>query len=188
MNSKQQDDIVRQITKRKPGREPGTYGAEQAEPGDNARYLRYALVSLDLPPIDISDPQQVENRIREYFTYCADNDRKPSMIGMANWLGVDRGTVREWQVGTYRESTHRPVIKKAVQILEEMWVDYMQNGRVNPATGIFLGKNFFGYKDVQDVVVQPSNPYDSSTPEDTAKKYLEGMVGYEEAGNAGSVE
>lgn len=34
----------------------------------------------------------------------------------------------------------------------------MQNGKVNPASGIFLGKNMFGYKDVQDVVVTPNNP------------------------------
>lgn len=134
------------------------FGYENAEPGDNSRYLRYALASWDLPPIDISDPKQVEKRIAEYFTFCIDNDRKPNMIGMANWLGVDRRTVNTWKTGQYRSETHSAVIKKAVDILEELWVDYMQNGKVNPASGIFLGKNMFGYKDTQDVVVTPNNP------------------------------
>lgn len=134
------------------------FGAENAEPGDNSRYLRFALVSWDLPPIDISDAEQVKGRIEEYFRFCIENDRKPNMKGMGNWLGVHRDTVNQWMRGEYRSSTHTDVIKKAVDILEELWVDYMQNGKVNPASGIFLGKNMFGYKDVQDITVTPNNP------------------------------
>lgn len=134
------------------------FGEEHTKPGDNSRYLRHALVSWDMPPIDISDPVQVEARIGEYFSYCIDNDRKPNIRGIGNWLGVDRTTVHSWMRGEYRSSTHSNLIKKAVDILEELWVDYMQNGKVNPASGIFLGKNTFGYKDVQDIVVMPSNP------------------------------
>lgn len=134
------------------------FGEENVEPGDNSRFLRYAMVSMDLPPIDISDETQVERRIGEYFAFCIENDRKPNMIGMSNWIGVDRTTVKTWMTGEYRGSTHSTVIKKAVSLLEELWVDYMQNGKVNPASGIFLGKNMFGYKDVQDVVLTPNNP------------------------------
>ena len=34
-----------------------------AEPGDNSRFIRFALTAWNLPPIDISDPKQVEQRI-----------------------------------------------------------------------------------------------------------------------------
>ena len=30
----------------------------------------------------------------------------------------------------------------------------MQNGKINPVSGIFLGKNHFGYQDKTDVVVR----------------------------------
>lgn len=153
------DSDAKQIVKRKRNRpDLANFGAENCEPGDNARYLRYALVSWDLPPIDIADPKQVENRIKEYFAHCIENDRKPNMIGMANWLGVDRKTVLNWKNGDLRSETHLLLIKKAVTMLEELWVDYMQNGKVNPASGIFLGKNMFGYKDAQEVVVEPRQP------------------------------
>ncbi len=134
------------------------FGEENVKPGDNSRYLRHALVSWDMPPIDISDPKQVEQRIIDYFSYCIENDRKPNMKGMGNWLGVHRDTVNQWMRGEYRSSTHTDLIKKAVDILEELWIDYMQNGKMNPASGIFLGKNMFGYKDVQDVAISPANP------------------------------
>jgi len=150
------------------------FGEENTEPGDNSRYLRYARVSMNLPPIDISDPKQVQHRINEYFDFCEENDRKPNMIGMANWLGVSRETVNTWKRGDYRSSTHSDLIRKAVDILEELWVDYMQNGKINPASGIFLAKNMFQYKDVQDVVISPqNNGEDDMSADDIAKRYLE---------------
>ena len=34
--------------------------------------------------------------------------------------------------------------------------DYMQNGKINPVSGIFLMKNNMGYQDKQEVVVTPN--------------------------------
>lgn len=153
------------------------FGEENTKPGDNARYLRYAMVSLSLPPIDISDPAQVESRIMEYFEYCAINDRKPNMRGMGNWLGVDSTTVNSWKRGEYRTETHSPLIKKAVDILEELWLDYMMNGKVNPGSGIFLGKNLFGYKDIQDVVLTPNKPLGADAEPEMLDRYKGAIPG-----------
>ena len=71
------------------------------------------------------------------------------------------------------KSTHNSaVIRKAVDILEELWVDFMQNGKINPASGIFLAKNMFQYKDVQDVVISPNNNQDQERSVDDIKKWL----------------
>ena len=156
------DDQVTDIVKKKRGakwmRELSEDGGELIEDGDNSRFVRHALASWDLPPIDISDPKQVENRLHQYFQYCIENDRRPQVVGMCNWLGVSRNTVNTWKNGEYRNGSHSDIIKRAYDTLEEMWVDFMQGGKINPATGIFLAKNFFGYKDVADVVVTPNNP------------------------------
>lgn len=167
------NNAAKQIVKRKRNRpDLEKFGEEHTEPGDNARYLRYAMVSLNLPPIDISDPKQVEQRIYDYFSFCVDNDRKPNMIGMANWLGVDRDTVKTWKTGEYRSETHSAVIKRAVSILEELWVDYMQNGKMNPASGIFLAKNMFQYRDVIDIAPGKPGPLgDQLTEKQLADKY-----------------
>ena len=177
------DDTITDIVKQKQKRnrpDLAKFGEENTEPGDNSRYLRYALASWDLPPIDISDPKQVEQRIREYFQFCVENDRKPNIKGLGNWLGVDDTTVSSWRRGEYRAETHSPLIKKAVDALQEMWWDYGQNGKCNPASWIFIGKNAFGMRDEQQVVITPNNPYDTQSDEELSGKYLTGSVKAEE--------
>lgn len=155
-------DQAEEIVKKKRGakwvQELTADGGGTAEPGDNARFIRYAMASLHLPPIDISDPKQVQDRLDQYFQFCADNDRRPQVVGMCNWLGISRDTINKWDNGVVRKNTHTDIIKKAYGVIEEMWIDFMQNGKINPATGIFLAKNYWHYKDVADVVVTPNNP------------------------------
>lgn len=160
------------------------FGQENVKPGDNARYLRYALASWDLPPIDISDPKQVEQRLNDYFKFCIENDRKPNMVGMANWLGVGDETLRQWKIGMYRSSTHTGLIKKAVRLLEEMWVDYMQNGKVNPASGIFLAKNMFGYRDVIDIAPATPSPLGDAPDQKQLEDRIAGTVVEDEENNS----
>ena len=133
-------------------------GGDAVQPGDNARFVRWALASWDLPPIDISDPNQVRERIGMYFKFCSDNDRRPQIVGMCNWLGISRDTLNKWVNGEVRTATHTDIIKKAYAFMEEMWTDYMTYGKISPPTAIFLAKNWYGYKDVADVVVTPNNP------------------------------
>ena len=151
-----------------------------AAPGENAKFIRFALESWDLPPIDISDPEQVKERLGMYFKHCADNDRKPQIVGMCNWLGISRSTLNTWINGEYRNSTHSDIIKKAVSFIEEMWADYMQSGKLNPASGIFLAKNWYGYKDVADVVVTPNDPLQGMDTETARKRLIDAIPAEDE--------
>ena len=190
-NEKLTEDDVKSIVKEKRHRnrpDLQNFGADLAEPGDNTRFLRMALEAWDLPPIDISDPEQVKKRLQEYFNHCAENDRKPTVISMANWLGISRDTLSAWKRGEFRSETHAEIIKKAYAIIEEQWADYMLNGKVNPAAGIFLGKNWFQYADAQQIVVTPQNPYDQDKPDSVRDKYLESMQNEQNIPTDGNVE
>lgn len=170
-----QEQATEIVKKRKPKNGFEVMKDFGAEPGENSRFLRFALVSWDLPPIDISDPQQVKDRIGMYFQHCAENDRKPQIVGMCNWLGISRNTLNTWMNGEYRSGTHSDIIKKACSIIEEQWADYMTNGKINPASGIFLAKNWFGYRDQTDVVVAPQNPLDNLNADEARKRLMESI-------------
>lgn len=173
------EEQVKSIVKKKRGakwiQDLTDQGGELSQPGDNSRFIRHAMASWGLPKIDISDPAQVEERIGMYFQYCADNDRKPQIVGMCNWLGISRETLSVWRNGEYRKDTHFDIIKKACAIIEEMWADYMQAGKINPATGIFLAKNWYGYKDVADVVVTPNNPLKDLDADQARKRLIDSV-------------
>lgn len=137
----------------------------------NARYLRKARVSMDLPPIDLRDIQQIEDRTKMYLDFCEREDAVPQLIGWANWLGVTKETLDAWKRGDTRKTTHAPFIQRIIMMLEEVWVDRMQENKINPANGIFLAKNLFQYRDQQDVVVQANSQNEKQLSATEIEKY-----------------
>lgn len=63
-------------------------------------------------------------------------------------------------------------IKKAYDNLEYLWENYMQQGKINPVSGIFLGKNNYGYQDKTEFVVSSGPQADELSAEDIASRYL----------------
>lgn len=150
------------------------FGYDGAEPGEVGRYVRFAMESLNLPPIDISDPEQVRNRCIEYLTSCAERDIKPTVVGLSNWLGVSRDTLNEWKRGVTRKGTHSDLIEKIYGVLEEISTSFLLDGKTIPAGVIFGLKNWFGYRDQQEVVLTPNNPLgDAAGQKQLADKYLD---------------
>jgi hypothetical protein len=148
--------------------------SEIVDPGDNTNFLSHALAVRNMPEIDTSDPVQVKQRIDDYFALCVQHDIKPSVKGFLNSLRVAKSTLWEWRQGNYRAGTHQQIICEAYDVLEALWEDYMMNGKINPVSGIFLGKNNFGYQDKQEYILTPNKQ--QITPEDVqaiSRKYDE---------------
>ena len=174
MNNEELQNVGEQVVKhRRPKR------SEQmqvhTEPGENTKYLNHALKLADLPNFDTKDIPLLNQRIIEYFSICAEDDQKPSVAGLALAIGVDRKTV--WQWANCEKSDRSNSIKRAYRILNLMMEDYMQNGKINPVTGIFLMKNNFGYADKQEVVVTPNNPLgDQKSNAELEERYIESVA------------
>lgn len=145
------------------------------EPGDNRAYINHSLRLAALPKVCMQDADAVDTRVTEYFQICADDDMKPSVAGLALALDTDRKYL--WDLRERRSGNAgavADVLKKAMKILDLQMVDYMQNGRINPVSGIFLMKNNFGYQDKQEVVVTPRNPIgDAETQQALAERYID---------------
>ena len=179
---KNDDDIVKEVVKKKPrGKNIGETLAPVTEPGDNQKYIGVSLQLFNLPTIDLRKPEQVEERLSEYFKIHFEADLKPTVAGMAMALGIDRR--RLWEIKTGASTSNRWVeelptltkdsIKKAYDFMENLLEHYMHNGKINPVSGIFLGKNNFGYQDKTEYVVTPNVNNDSDyNAEDIRARYL----------------
>ena len=150
------------------------------EPGDNTKYLTLGMELFNLPSIDLREPEQVQDRLNEFFEIHARYDMKPTVAGMGMALGLDRRRLYEIKTGNYHTSkslSELPTmttvsIKKAYEYMEILWENYMQNGKINPVSGIFLGKNNFGYQDKTEDVVTPNTNSDSDySTDDIRKRY-----------------
>ena len=136
------------------------------EPGDNRRIIAVNLQLLNMPDIDIHDVDAVAERLSSFFGIYAEADMKPTVAGMAVALN---GHNRQWLLnlindratggGGYKADVPREVanlIKKAYAMMETSWESYMNGGKLNPVTGIFLGKNNFHYQDKTEYVLTPN--------------------------------
>jgi hypothetical protein len=90
---------------------------------------------------------------------------------------VDRKTIWAWKTGQNRAANAALIdtIKKAYAFLELLWEQYMQNGKISPPNGIFLGKNNFDYRDETQVVVTPNNPLQDMDSENARKRLIEAI-------------
>lgn len=155
----------------------------QLEPGDNMKFMDINISLFKMRNIDMTDVDQVEQRLSDYFELYARHDVKPTVVGMALALnGHDRQWL--WAVthnapagGTgNREKLPTLVsdcIKRAYNMLENSWETYMQNGKINPVAGIFLGKNNFAYKDQTEHIVTP-NAGEQINTEEIKQRYITG--------------
>lgn len=185
ISNKQLTEIGKEIVKKETrGRPKGSGGNKrpdstaQTEPGDNTKYITHSLRLSHLPTTDLSNTEQVAQRINQYFAICAEDDMKPSVAGLALALDTDRKYL--WELREGKRGKNKDVedlLKKAMKILDLQMVDYMQNGKINPVSGIFLMKNNFGYADKQEVIVTPNNPLgDTKDTKELQEAYIEGSI------------
>ena len=128
--------------------------------GDNNKYTTFALAVMQLPKLDLHKPELVRQRVHDYFQLCADCDMKPGIVSASLALGIDRR--RMWEINTDHPNAlkipqeSKDAIKLVYTSMELLWESWMQNGKINPVSGIFLGRNHWGYQDKIDLVVTPN--------------------------------
>lgn len=153
---------------------------------DNTIMVQRNLEIFSLPPIDILDNDQVLMRIQDYFQIVGKYRSRPTVSGLAMALGIDRRRLYEINTGNISDNIRgkwgripkdvQTTIQRAYNYLEVMWEDYMTNGKINPVSGIFLGKNNFGYRDQQEHVITPNSQQEEIDAESIRKRYSEALL------------
>lgn len=154
------------------------------EEGDNTKYLSLNVELMNMPNIDMENVSEVQKRLSDYFTLYGRYDTKPTVAGMAIALN---GHSRQWlwavvhnaPLGGMGNTCTLPPevtdsIKKAYFLMENLWENYMQNGKVNPVAGIFLGKNNYGYQDKTEYVLTPNQQNDNDySADEIRQRYIQ---------------
>lgn len=151
--------------KRKRGRPKGTTGTKRkdrdvlTEPGENTKYISHDMKLYRLPDIDINNPEEVQNRINQYFDLCATDDIKPSIASLALAFHMSRFTLFNTlndRSDYIKNNQSKLTLKAAYDLINSYYEHMMNNGKINPVAGIFMMKNNLGYRDTTDYIITPN--------------------------------
>lgn len=150
--------------------------------GYNARKIRFMKIILPTEPLDHNDVEEMERRFARYLELCAQWDMKIGNQAAYAAIGIDKGTAWEWANRNLGNPARTDFVKKVQQICAMYREGLMEDGKVNPVTGIFWQKNYDGLKDQQEVVLTPNtNPLGEQKDAEALKqKYLENTYGVTE--------
>ena len=143
--------------------------------GDMSRMITNAMELSSMGDVDMYDPEQVEQRVKDCLTYMIEHDMKPTVESLALAFNTNRMQLWRWKEGVESNLPERSryAIKKAYSIMNQLLSQTMADGKINPVAAIFLLKNNHAYKDQTDVVVTPNNPYQAASDDELKGKYLE---------------
>lgn len=103
---------------------------------------------LEGRPLLFKDAEALEARIAEYREYLKDNEKPPTIAGLAYWLGVDRLTIYNYEKRLPFFNTIKKAREWVLSSYEESAADGKGGGGV-----IFLMKNY-GYTDKQELDIK----------------------------------
>ena len=118
----------------------------QASRDENDAFIGHAWAALSRPPVDLMNPQDVEQRVTEYAMSCRASGLRPNPPALAAWLGITSDDLATWLTGVGTEE-QRKTAARIYQFLHQSFADTALAGKVPSATVIFLAKNWFGYSD-----------------------------------------
>lgn len=158
--------------------------------GYNTLRILFMQEILPTEPLDHNDVEEMERRFQNYLQKCAEWDMKIGNQAAYAAIGINKDLVYEWTVRRQTNPKRTEFIKKVQQFCAMYREGLMEDGKVNPVTGIFWQKNYDGMKDQQEVVLTPNaNPLgDQQDAEALKQKYLENTYGVTEGLPEGTTE
>ncbi len=110
-----------------------------AETIENLRQLN----NLGKPKTDA----ELTERIDQYFQFCQNTGNRPGIESLCMALSITRTTLFNWNNGINCTSERQEIIIKAKAFIASFMEQAILRGKLNPASGIFLMKNWLNYKD-----------------------------------------
>lgn len=146
--------------------------SEELEAVRNAEKLGFTMYSWRQKPVDLQNARKTKYRITSYFEMCRDCDKIPDPVSLCNWLGVGKQQMDRWRAGIFGSAPGEKVFQDTLVALEEIWMTQFEKNKNLPTYYIFIGKNWFGYKDTQDVQITPNTPLGEVQNADELKKRI----------------
>lgn len=153
------------LSKRKnnwPSQEPN------ATPEETTEMIVFHRQIMELPAVNLKDPDAIKERIEWYLSFCEQSGRRPFVEGLAAALKTSRQNL--WNIAN--ENTRRgEVVREAKALILALLESFSIEGKLNPANSIFWLKNLGHYTDTVTIEAKPADTEKPElSPEQIAKQ------------------
>lgn len=108
--------------------------------------------------------EETKKRIDDYFAFCEQSAIRPGIESLCLALHISRTTLFRWGAGEDCSEYKQELIQSAKAFIGAFLEQTMLQGKISPPSGIFLLKNWVGYKDQISI--------EESVPQTDGKKTL----------------
>lgn len=91
--------------------------------------------------------EEVEQRIDSFFAFCENSSIRPGIESLCLALHISRQTLLRWKAGDSCTERRQEAIEAAKSFIGAYIEQAVLGGKISPPSGIFLMKNWLGYKD-----------------------------------------
>lgn len=91
--------------------------------------------------------QEVQERIDQYFQFCAQSGVRPGIESLCLSLHISRTTLFNWIRGYGCSPERKQIAERAKSFIGAFLEQSVLRGKISPPAGIFVMKNWLGYKD-----------------------------------------
>lgn len=99
----------------------------------------------------LGSPEEVEKRIDEYFTICAETSQLPSIKALSLYIGVPYKVLKKYIDDP--TSQYNNMLVMAKDYCHVVVENGALNNKVNPATYMFTAANYYDMKNTQSVEI-----------------------------------
>lgn len=149
-----------------------------ARPAERRDDVGFAKALFVLRPVDMADPKAVEDRYFELLDLCEEYGRAMTVETIAMGYDTSRAEIVALGKGNRCRLANRlseesaATFQRVLKSVAGIWATHMGSGDYKqPLTGIFIGKNNFGYGDVSETVIRHESAQQGPSREELEAKY-----------------
>lgn len=90
---------------------------------------------------------EVQTRISQYFQFCEDSGCRPGIESLCLALHISRTTLFNWVHGIGCTPERQEIAERAKSFIGAFLEQSVLRGKISPPSGIFIMKNWLGYRD-----------------------------------------
>lgn len=137
----------------------------------NMNYIIHAKRLSDLPPVPLSDPEAIRDRVDWYYQLCATDGVRPNVPGLALAFGLTRTGLMNALADRRMTRDCAQEIGRGIAMMDDILSGMVLDGRIMPVAAIYLMNNWLGYKNASEVTTRTETVETNADQKALEQKY-----------------